>query len=621
MNAKRTDDYYRMHCTIQMDLPEKFGSFAQRVQHQLTSYRKMADLGMEADDQFYFRRVRDLQNHDFVDVTESGHDAQAHNNGGGAGAGAYDGHDSNNNNNGYYDQGHGYDANNQDNGHGYYDQENAGHGHEDGHTNAYDSTNAYDNDNNNNHGYDDNNNNNGYDVYGNNNAYDPYGHGSTEDNNNNNGYDNNNAYDPNDPYGQGHTEDTNNHNAYDTNSAYDPNDPYAQGHTEDNNNHNAYDPYGHGNTESNTYDNNNNNNGYEDNNNNAYDPYAHDPYAHGNTHEEPEEEDEEETEQEHEAPRPNIMVYDCDQNPDGDFQCANGDVIPCYKRCNNYVDCLDESDEEPDMCKVVLEREEEEIEESTNEDEDNWGSWPNVNKETSTDDSWGTPESHPDAGHHDTHAVEEEEEEKEEEEEHSPTYETIDYDRPIDAERRVEEPVNAGGNVYGGEEDHHHGGAGGLDNNIFESSGDYSPVTETSAVFTPPTGCRGDSTYTCRESNVQICDEHLCDGVEHCPDGEDELNCGSDDEFNYEKVCSANEFMCDQRCLPMEYRCNGYNECNDGSDERDCPEKGKFDFICFHFFILSIIDDILQCVIDKISDAKYCYKLWFVEDNFCIVIE
>uniref|UniRef100_T1PLQ8 Basement membrane-specific heparan sulfate proteoglycan core protein n=1 Tax=Musca domestica TaxID=7370 RepID=T1PLQ8_MUSDO len=267
------------------------------------------------------------------------------------------------------------------------------------------------------------------------------------------------------------------------------------------------------------------------------------------------------------------MVYDCDQNPDGDFQCANGDVIPCYKRCNNYVDCLDESDEEPDMCKVVLEREEEEIEESTNEDEDNWGSWPNVNKETSTDDSWVTPESHPDAGHHDTHAVEEDEEEKEEEEEHSPTYETIDYDRPIDAERRVEEPVNAGGNVYGGEEDHHHGGAGGLDNNIFESSGDYSPVTETSAVFTPPTGCRGDSTYTCRESNVQICDEHLCDGVEHCPDGEDELNCGSDDEFNYEKVCSANEFMCDQRCLPMEYRCNGYNECNDGSDERDCPEK------------------------------------------------
>lgn len=99
----------------------------------------------------------------------------------------------------------------------------------------------------------------------------------------------------------------------------------------------------------------------------------------------------------------------------------------------------------------------------------------------------------------------------------------------------MEEPVNAGGNVYGGEEDHHHGGAGGLDNNIFESSGDYSPVTETSAVFTPPTGCRGDSTYTCRESNVQICDEHLCDGVEHCPDGEDELNCGSDDEFNYEK--------------------------------------------------------------------------------------
>lgn len=46
-------------------------------------------------------------------------------------------------------------------------------------------------------------------------------------------------------------------------------------------------------------------------------------------------------------------------------------------------------------------------------------------------------------------------------------------------------------------------------------------------------------------------------------------------------VCSANEFMCDQRCLPMEYRCNGFNECNDGTDERDCPEIGKFDFFAF----------------------------------------
>ncbi|KYN23000.1 Vitellogenin receptor [Trachymyrmex cornetzi] len=73
--------------------------------------------------------------------------------------------------------------------------------------------------------------------------------------------------------------------------------------------------------------------------------------------------------------------------------------------------------------------------------------------------------------------------------------------------------------------------------------------------------------FKCSEHSVCISKKNVCDGIEHCPNGEDETmgNC-------YEKKkCEEDHFTCTNgECIDIEDRCNGHYDCIDLSDEMNC---------------------------------------------------
>ena len=65
----------------------------------------------------------------------------------------------------------------------------------------------------------------------------------------------------------------------------------------------------------------------------------------------------------------------------------------------------------------------------------------------------------------------------------------------------------------------------------------------------------------------------VCDGLKHCTDGDDELNCERTD-------CTVDEFACSGRCVPWSRVCDGHSDCADRSDESPTKCAGRWRHTC-----------------------------------------
>ncbi|KAL3889855.1 hypothetical protein ACJMK2_002182 [Sinanodonta woodiana] len=73
----------------------------------------------------------------------------------------------------------------------------------------------------------------------------------------------------------------------------------------------------------------------------------------------------------------------------------------------------------------------------------------------------------------------------------------------------------------------------------------------------PPYACPP-NWFMCKDSEVCVPPEALCDGVAYCDDESDETSC----------VCTADQFRCNNgRCIPSSLTCNRLENCKDRSDE------------------------------------------------------
>ena len=105
----------------------------------------------------------------------------------------------------------------------------------------------------------------------------------------------------------------------------------------------------------------------------------------------------------------------------------------------------------------------------------------------------------------------------------------------------------------------------------------FSPTTESSGELTT-NGVADDVITTIEPStteestcpgslecgNVCLTRDKLCDGLQHCEDGEDEQGCD-------EKMCTDEEFRCASgRCVPGDWKCDGRPDCETGEDEVAC---------------------------------------------------
>ncbi|XP_064596679.1 uncharacterized protein LOC135463349 [Liolophura sinensis] len=114
--------------------------------------------------------------------------------------------------------------------------------------------------------------------------------------------------------------------------------------------------------------------------------------------------------------------------------------------------------------------------------------------------------------------------------------------------------------------------------------------------------------FVCPNSGVCVKPAHVCDGIQNCPDGEDEgLHCFNCDE-NTEFKCKVTGL-----CVKKSQVCNGMRDCGDNSDEDNCSDCSKIGFRCETSRVC--INKYRQCngqfdcltsTVDDVSDEANC---------------